>query len=322
MGHTVRLVPSGRQFTVEPNEPILDAALRAGIDLSYNCASGTCGECRGRILSGPVEQIRFHDYTFSEAQKQQGYALLCSTGASGDVVIEVDDTPDPAAVPQQVINAKVYKVEPVGEDHLLLSVRTPRSQTLRFLAGQAVEVGFPGAASRRLAIGSCPCNGMVLQFHLTRNAGDPFSEYVFENARYGLPVELRGPYGTFTLDESSERPIALLAWDTGFAPVKSVLEHALQLERGQGIQLFWIANRPGGHYLANYCRSLVDALDEFSYLPLVEGQGDVLERVLEAARQPREADWYIADSRSGTEAATERLLSIGVPPWRIFAYRD
>lgn len=321
MGYTVRLVPSGHRFRVEPNEPILDAALRAGLDLSYNCASGTCGECRARILSGPTESIRFHDYAFSEADKQRGYVLLCSTGATGDLVIEVDETPDPAAVPEQIIDAKVYRVEPLSEEHLLLSLRTPRSKTLRFLAGQSVQLRFPEGPSGQLAVGSCPCNGMILQFHLARRPGDAFAEYVFTQARHGQPVEIRGPYGRFTLDEESDRPIELVGWDTGFAPVKSVLEHALQLEKPQPKRLFWVAERPGGHYLANYCRSLVDALDEFTFLPLLAGEGDVFARILETVAEPGRADWYLAGPSPVVSVAREHLLEAGARPDRIFTYR-
>jgi len=321
MGYTVRLVPSGHRFRVQPNEPILDAGLRAGIDLKYNCANGSCGECRARILSGPTEQVRFHDYAFSEAEKQQGYVLLCSTGATGDVAIEVNEAPDPDAVPEQIIKAKVHRVEPAGADHLLLSIRTPRSRTLRFLAGQAVDVSFPGGPRRRLAIGSCPCNGMILQFHLNSRA-DGFSSYVAEQGRHGLPVEVRGPYGAFTLDEGSERPLALLAWDTGFAPIKSVLEHAIQLEKPQPMRLFWIASRPGEHYLANYCRSLEDALDGFSFQPLVAGEGDILGVVLDATVRPEEADWYLAGPVQQRQSAQRRLRAAGVPADRLFIYRD
>jgi len=322
MGYTVRLAPSGHRFTVEPHEPILDAGLRAGIDLGYNCANGTCGECRARILSGLTHQINFYDYVFTEAEKQQGYVLLCSTGADADMVVEVDETPDPAAVPEQIIDGKVYRVEPVGEEHLILSVRTPRSRTLRFLAGQAAAVSFPGGPERRLPIGSCPCNGMILQFHLSRARDHLFFDYVAGEARHGLPVEVQGPYGEFTLDEESNRPIAFLAWDTGFAPIKSVLEHAIQLEKTQPVRLFWVADHPGGHYLANYCRSLVNALDDFSFLPLVSGEGDVLEQVLEAAVNPEESDWYIAGPGSEIAVAEEGLLMAGVPAERLFIYRE
>lgn len=320
MGYEVRLVPSGRCFTVEPNEAILDAGLRAGVDLRYNCANGTCGECRARTVSGSTEKIRFHDFAFSEAEKQQGYMLLCSTGATGDLIIEVDESTSPAAIPEQSIAGKVYRLEPVGENHLLVSVRTPRSRTLRFLAGQAVDLKFSNGVSRRMAIGSCPCNGMILQFHLARHPGDRFAEYVFSQAHQGEPVQIQGPYGSFTLDEGSERSIELLAWDTGFAPIKSVLEHAVQMEWAMPMRLFWVADRPGGHYLFNYCRSLVDALDNFAFIPLIAGEGEVMARVLEIATAAGRADWYLAGGPRETLSAEKRLRSAGVPADRLFLY--
>ena len=42
-------------FEAEPGEKILDAGLRSGFVLPYECGSGTCGTCRARLVSGEIE---------------------------------------------------------------------------------------------------------------------------------------------------------------------------------------------------------------------------------------------------------------------------
>ena len=43
MTFTVTVQPSGRSFQVEREEPVLQAAIRAGVGLPYGCRDGACG---------------------------------------------------------------------------------------------------------------------------------------------------------------------------------------------------------------------------------------------------------------------------------------
>lgn len=91
MSFRVRLLPSGKEFTAEKNETVLEAALRSGIALNYSCNTGTCGGCGGRITSGQVSETRQHDFHLSDTQKAQGHVLLCVTAAQSDLEIEVKE---------------------------------------------------------------------------------------------------------------------------------------------------------------------------------------------------------------------------------------
>jgi CDP-4-dehydro-6-deoxyglucose reductase len=50
----------------------------------------------------------------------------------------------------------------------LLTLRTPRSKTLQFMAGQDVELSFAGNTSR-YPLASCPCHGMTLEYLMQQN---------------------------------------------------------------------------------------------------------------------------------------------------------
>lgn len=268
MSFRIRLLPSGKEFTAEKNETVIDAALRSGISLHYNCNTGTCGGCGGRIKSGQVCETRQHDFHFSDAQKAQGHVLLCVTAAQSDLEIEVKEAGSAEDIPLQQIPTKVEQMERVQDDTLILHLRTPRSQTLHFLAGQHLSLTIANMPPRNKSLASCPCNAMRLQFHIRRVPGDPFSEYVFTQLKTAQTVTAEGPWGNFSLDENSKRPIIFIAYETGFAPIKSIIEHAIALELDQPLHLYWMAHRPGNHYLSNLCRSWLDALDNFSYTEL------------------------------------------------------
>ena len=202
--------------------------------------------------------------------------------------------------------------------------RTPRSRTLRFLAGQHITLTLNGQEPRNKSLASCPCDGLHLETHIHYVSGDPFSEYVFNQLRAGEKATVKGPWGSFTLDEESPRPMIFIAYETAFAPVKSLIEHSIALETEQPVQLYWIAARKDGHYMSNYCRSWADALDEFRFRPVVgkgESERDIflsgLEAVLSENDDLQAFDIYLTAPLGAGEDAVQRLVQIGADRERI-----
>jgi CDP-4-dehydro-6-deoxyglucose reductase len=267
----VIVYPSHHTFTVETGETLLEAALRAGLTLDYGCSDGTCGKCKARVIAGEVKEIRFHDYILLEIEKQLGMTLLCCSTPVTDLEIEAREAMQgPDDIPSQEILTKLQKFERLSDDLVIVHLRTPRSQLLRFLPGQHLELTLDGLLPKDLPIASCPCDGRNLRFHVRREAGDPFSERVFHGLKRADRIEVKGPRGHFVLDETSARPLILIAYDTGFGPISSLIEDAINIELAQPMHLYWYVPRDGKHYMDNYCRAWVDALDEFAYTPLVQ----------------------------------------------------
>lgn len=274
MTATIRILPSGREFNIGPHESVLDGALRAGISIPYSCNSGACGECKARLVSGHLAPCSVPDYQFSAAEKAAGYFLTCHACTQEDLEIEVREAGRAEDMPLQQIETRVAKIEQPHPDVMVVHLRTPRSQSLRFLAGQHAMLEIPGLPPRNKSIASCPCNAMNLQFHIQRVPGDPFAEYCFSALKLNQAVKLTGPSGYFTFDDEATEEVIFLAYDTGFAPIKSLIEHAISLEYAPPIRLYWVASRAGDHYLENLCRSWLDALDNFYFTPLLdEGAG-------------------------------------------------
>jgi len=320
MSFRVTVKPSEHVFTVEARESILHAGLRAGLNLDYSCANGSCGQCRARLISGTLASIQHADHPLAPAEQQQGWFLMCCHRPDSDLLLEAHESGAAVEIPTQRLKARVAKVEQLQEEVVLLQLRTPRSQGLRFLAGQSVRLRFDGLAHERiLPIASCPCDGLHLRFHLRRQPGDPFSAFVFDRLTKGREVALTGPCGDFTLDENSDRPLLLLAWESGFAHLESLVDHAIQLDPERSMHLYWLSGYPGGHYLSNYCRAWVDALDDFHYhsVDLAPAGADAAEPVLReiAARHGPLADWdaYLALPSGLAELAAGILGEAGLP---------
>ncbi len=307
--------PSRHEFFVDGADTILEAALRAGLALNYGCSNGNCGLCKARVVSGQVQKVRNQDYVLSEAEKQQGYTLLCSHTAVGDLVIEALETAEAGDIPPQQIVAQVKSLQPLHAELMLLHLQTPRNKRLRFLAGQNLTLSF-GEVSASLPIASCPCDDRNLHFHVLRNEQDGFAQAVFRALKAGDPVTLFGPWGDFVLRSDSPRSILFLACDSGFAPIKSLIEHAMALELSERLHLYWAATRPSGHYLSNLCRSWADALDEFSYTPVTAEQGgatELLRRVGADHTDLNAFDIYLAGDEAFVQAGADALRERGFP---------
>lgn len=319
MAHKITVQPSARRFDAEPSETLLEAGLRAGLNLRHSCANGSCGDCRARLLSGRIEPAQHCDYIFSDADRQLGAFLMCSNRAVSDIEIEAHEAGSAAEITEQEIRAKVSRVEQLQDDVVQLTLRAPRSGGLQFLAGQSVALTFEGLAPRILPIASCPCDAIQLRFHLRRQRDDAFTDLVFGGLRKGTEVLLEGPRGDFTLDQESSRPLVLVAWESGFAAISSLIEHALQKDENRPMDLYWLSAIPRGHYLSNYCRAWGDALDDFRYHSIDlapdgdEQFGDVFERVVRVHSLLADCDYYLALPHAEIDRAQVVLEANQVP---------
>jgi CDP-4-dehydro-6-deoxyglucose reductase len=320
MSPRVTVRPSGREFIAEGHDTILAAGLKAGLAFAYGCGNGTCGLCKARVVAGEVRQVRPHDYPLSDAERAQGHVLMCCTAPVADIQVEAIEASNPADIPAQHLVATVRAVSSLAPDTRLLHLQTPRTTRLRFLAGQWARLGVTdagGDAAISLPIASCPCDDRNIHFHIGRDDADPFAARLFAGAiRPGDAVSLSGPAGRFVLDATAARPRVFAACDLGFAPVKSLVEHALASEAATSIDVLWLSTRPDGRYLENQCRAWADSLDAFRYAGL-SGEDPWLDasRLVEAWTGRAEAaasDVFIAGPEAFVEAARVAFAAAGV----------
>jgi CDP-4-dehydro-6-deoxyglucose reductase len=322
---TVR--PSGHEFSVEGHDTLLQAGLRAGLKLNYGCGNGTCGMCKVRVTAGQVVKTQAFDYPLSEAEKAQGYTLMCAhTAASSELTLELLEASGPQDIPQQQIVTQVRAVTQLAPGTRLLHLQTPRSHRLRFLAGQSVTLGLTmhnGTDVHALyPVASCPCDDRNLHFFIPRNEHDPLAQQLFAgDIKAGDSVTVWGPYGEFVLNEG-HRPLVFAACDSGFAPIKSLIEHALALDAAPSLTLFWLATQPDGHFLANQCRAWSEALDPFEYELLSDVDITVgasrMARAIRADLFDIECDFYLAGPEQFVRTLDAELRAAGIPAAQIF----
>ncbi len=319
MTASVKVEPSGHEYFVEGNESILEAGLKAGLHLDYGCSSGNCGHCRARVAEGEVQQIREHDFVLSERERANGDILACCWTAITDVVLQANEAGSADELPLQKIRTRVSKVEPLAEDMAVLHLKTPRTQTLRFMAGQTARLFDEEGNSEEYPIASCPCDGRNLEFHIRRRQGDAFAETVLSRRIRSQAVTLEGPGGDFVLQEDSVRPAVFVAVGTGFAPIKSLVEHTISIDRTEFIHLYRVDRPLSGSRVDNLCRAWNDSLDNFSFTLLEDDlpAQEIARRIARDVKDIAECDLYLAGPKDVLDGLSEATQAVGFERERI-----
>jgi len=318
---SVQMIPSGHEFLVEGGDTILDGAIRAGLNVNYGCNNRKCGNCKARKISGEVLEINKPGYKLSAQEKQLGYMLMCCNTAVTDLTLEAGEAVQPEDLPEQQIEASVSSLQALNEQITLLHLRTDSADNFRFFAGQTARLSLPDGPSHACPIFSCPCDGQNLYFIIHQLPGDK-SATDFANALHVKDnVTIEGPHGDFFLQENSSHPSLFIAGDHGFAQIKSLIEHAISIDKIKAFRLYRAGSQDSPSYYDNLCRSWRDAFENFSYANL-SPQGNTMDIITQIKSDDLDLstfDAYIAGPRDFTEMISSELIGCGMKKDRLRA---
>ncbi len=273
MGFRVTVLPSGREFDAGEDESILDAALREAVVMPYGCKDGICGTCKARVVEGEVEQGPHSPAALSEDERAAGFALVCCASARSALVVEARLVAGVGDIPLRKLPCRINAGERVAEDVAVLRLQLPAGQSLRYLAGQYIELILRDGTRRSYSMATAPGETDTLELHVRHLPGGRFTDALFGVSSPAINVRdilrLEGPMGTFFLREDGEAPIVLLASGTGFAPIKAIVEQALAQGASRPMTLYWGGRRPGDLYMNELAEDWVATIPGFRYVPVV-----------------------------------------------------
>ena len=273
MSFSVTVQPSGRQFSVEVDETILEAALRQGVVLPYGCKDGACGSCKARVLEGTLEQGDHAAKALSAEEATRGYALPCCAHATSDLVMEARVVAAAGDIPVRKMPCRIAAIERPAPDVAILRLQLPANERLQYLAGQYVELILRDGSRRSYSMAGAPHAAEQLELHVRHVPGGKFTDALFGAATPPVKerdiLRLEGPMGTFFLREDSDKPIVMLASGTGFAPIKAIVEHMIHKSITRPVTLYWGGRRPQDLYLNALAEGWMRELPALRYVPVV-----------------------------------------------------
>src|SRR5437879_10576712 len=140
-----------------------------------------------------------------------------------------------------------------------MGLRLPMNENFRFLAGQYIDLLLKEGKRRSYSLATKPDPGGVtaLEIHVRATPGGLFTEHVFSKLKVRDLLRFEGPLGSFYLREESDKPIVMVASGTGFAPIKSIIEYALEkkIEQKRPMTLYWGCRIKRDLYMLDLARS-------------------------------------------------------------------
>jgi CDP-4-dehydro-6-deoxyglucose reductase len=325
----IRLENSGREFEAAELEFVLDAAERAGVNLPYSCRDGICGTCKARLSAGTVDHGYYAASALSEAEREQGYFLMCCSTAQTDLLVdapveELGFSPGPVT-----LQCQVRRIERPVEDVAVLYLDLPTGVAFRFRAGQYVEVLMADGLRRSFSVANAPQEPSTVELHIRHVPGGRFTPQVFSTLKAGDPLTIEGPKGGFYL-RKEVRPVILVASGTGFAPIKSIILYAMRHKLRGPAHFYWGGRRPQDLYMSAMPAQWAAEYPGFHFIPVVSEatrddewsgrSGFVHEAVMADFPDLSGHDVYACGVPAMVNAARRDFVEkCGLPPDRFFA---
>lgn len=329
MPFQITIQPSGHTCTAESGTTILRAALDAGYNLPYGCRNGACGTCKGKIIEGQVDHGGALSTALSDEDKAAGLALFCCAQPISDISIECHELKTAEDIPARTLPCRVQKMERLAPDVMALHLKLPVNENFKFLAGQYLEILLKDGKRRAFSLANAPHDSELIQLHIRLIPGGQFTTHVFNGMKERDMLRFEGPHGAFFLREDSSKPIILVAGGTGFAPIKSILEHALHVRCQRPMILYWGARDRSGLYLPELPQRWALEHPQIKYVPVLSEPsahdawtgriGLVHQAVLEDHADLSGYQVYACGAPAMIEAARCDFLARGLPADEFFA---
>lgn len=315
---------NGNKFSAEPGEKLLEAAARGGLSLPHSCRTGRCSACKCRPLSGSSVALT-SELGLSTEERESGWILSCVRAATSDLALDLEDLGRFAPHPIQTMPCKIKSIEPWSSEFLRVVLRFPPGVSLKYFAGQYVDLTIADGLKRSYSIANAPRDDGLVELHIQRVEGGALSRYWFAAAKENDLLRLSGPHGTFFLKDVAGKDLIFLATGTGFAPIKAIIESLDRLsseDRPREAWFYWGARTADRFYSAiptttyplRFVPVLSRAADSWAGL-----RGYVQEAVL-SNRHALESSLVLA---CGGEAmifgAKQALLAAGLPASRFMS---
>ena len=263
------LKPSGHSFDCEPGQSVLEGALKQGFAFPYGCRNGACGACMGELLEGQVDYPEGSYVNMTLAREGGNKALFCQAQPKTDLSIEIKEIGAAKDIQIKTLPARVHGLEKLADDVMRLRLRLPATQRMPFLAGQYIDFLLKNGQRRSFSVANAPHDDEVIELHIRRVNQGYFTGFVFDQLQENALLRIEGPHGSFCLNEASDKPIIMVAGGTGFAPIKSVMQHLIHMQSRRPVTLFWGARDKQDLYLDELVKSWLQQYPHFSYIPVL-----------------------------------------------------
>ena len=216
-------------FECAGTDRILYAGLTQGLALPYECSTGTCGTCRGRIVSGAVHVEWEAAPGYAKLKREKGDILMCQARPTADCTLRV-----PAKIGRHADletqpahrTARIENVRRLVRD--VLDFDLALSSPMTFEAGQFVVLESPDiAGGRAYSMVNYERGTSRLKLVVKEMPGGGFSRWLFGGDPAGRELTVFGPLGAATFRPDEGKHVLCVAGGSGIAGMMAIVARAV-----------------------------------------------------------------------------------------------
>jgi len=152
------------------------------------------------------------------------------------------------------LKCDITAIEQLNSDVYRVRMKAPETSAkpAEFFAGQYLDIILPDGRQASFSIASAPDHGRDIELHIRHLPDSEMSNAIVSCLQNHKQIEIELPKGNCFLQAhkiSPETKLIFAAASTGFAQVKSVVEHLLANQFGNQIYIYWGARVEEDLYL-------------------------------------------------------------------------
>lgn len=315
-----------RQYDLnfDAGESVYEIAARYAIKLPVSCRNGVCHICRARLIEGEVATgSRKQSIAVGRGLPEQEGSIapelmLCQTWPLSACQIEVNNVYGPGELAVNKAMCRVLTVELIKGHVYQVELQLPAGKLPEFYAGQYLALDIPGKDEPcYFSIASRP--GLrELTLHIQ---ADPHLSSAIEVVEYlktclneSKTLALSLPFGKACLLHTPDQPLILMAAGTGFAQMKSIIEHLFSLNFQHEIALYWGVRKEQDLYHSALAEQWAERYDNFTFHSLVAD----IENIDANAHHNQLSDAVLADH----QALANSQVFVSGSPKLVFSAMD
>lgn len=218
------------EYECADNEKVLFAGLHSGVELPYECGSGTCGTCKAKLIDGELDDGWPEATGRRFLKSEQREFLMCQCTPRSDVSIEVASFvygSSPGAWRPEYFDGTIVSTQLLTDDVIALSVAIERA--VDFEAGQFVLMQAPEIPGfRGYSMVNFVRQARTLEFVIKRKSGGAVSEWLFGGHGGAATVRMFGPLGKATFYPGLGKNVLCIAGGSGIAGMMSILTRGVE----------------------------------------------------------------------------------------------
>ncbi len=225
-----------------------------------------------------------------------------------------------------IVACRVAAVDAASPEVRIVRIEAAEGDLFGWRAGQYASFKICDQEPRDYSIANAPGGGAI-ELHIRRSGAGGVSDFICDDLKPGDPVDVQGAFGGAFYRAKHGGPLLAIAGGTGLAPMKAIVEAALESGLKQDMHLYFGVRDESEIYLERHFIDLMRTHANFRFVPVISEPRENSGRRTGLVSDAVAADFqllyghqcYIAGPPVMVDASVHMLKLKSVPKHDIFA---